>query len=239
MPIHFEEWPPRKAQRTRRRWPWPLAVLVWLVGLPYLLCVVYLVVHPPSMFMLASLLQGEGAQRTWVPLARISPVLVDAVIAAEDAKFCSHHGVDTQALVRVLQSAPAGRVPSRGASTIPMQTVKNLFLWQNPALLRKPLEFPLALWADALWSKRRTLEIYLNIAQWGEGIFGIEAAARHYFGTSARGLSRQQALLLATSLPNPAARNPASPAAAHRELAAALAARISREGRASACVWRR
>ncbi len=234
MSIRYAYYPPRvrKTPRRVRR----LRLLIWLLALPYLCCVLYVVINPPSMFMLASILQGQGATREWVRLEQISPRLINAVIAAEDGAFCDHPGVDVEALSRALRAARYGHKPLRGASTISMQTVKNLFLWQNPAFLRKPLEYPLSLWADAWWGKRRMLEIYLNIAEWGEGIFGIEAAAKHYFGVPARALSSAQAALLATTLPSPTKRNPTFPSPAHKEVANILAARIARQGAASRCV---
>jgi monofunctional biosynthetic peptidoglycan transglycosylase len=117
---------------------------------------------------------------------------------SEDGRFCTHHGVDWQEMGKVLDDSDG---PSRGASTIPMQTVKNLFLWTSRSYIRKAFEIPLAFYADAIWTKRRTMEIYLNVVEWGPNVFGAEAAARHYFKRSAKTLSLQQAALSPAGLP--------------------------------------
>ena len=124
-----------------------------------------------------------------VPLSEISPNLVQAVIASEDQRYCLHNGVDWGALRDVVDDEDG---PSRGASTLPMQTVKNLFLWHGRSYLRKALEVPLALYFDAVVPKKRILEIYLNIAEWGPGIYGAEAAAQYHFGVPAAKLSRRR-----------------------------------------------
>ena len=128
---------------------------------------------------------GQTLERVYVPLNQISPNLRLAVIASEDAPFCHHHGVDWGALREVIDDADEDG-PSRGASTIAMQTAKNLFLWPWRSAIRKGVEIPLALMIDFVWGKRRVLEVYFNIAEWGEGVFGAEAAAQHYFQKSAR-----------------------------------------------------
>jgi monofunctional glycosyltransferase len=165
-------------------------------------------VAPPSTLMLGRWLTLRPVAREWVPLELISPILVKAVIAAEDQRFCGHHGIDWVELQGVLGD---DGLPERGASTLTMQTVKNVFLWPGRSVVRKGLELPIALVADAIWGKRRTIEIYLNIAEWGDGIFGAEAAARHHFGKSARELQPVEAARLAASLPNPVLRNPGNP----------------------------
>jgi monofunctional biosynthetic peptidoglycan transglycosylase len=172
-----------------------------------------------------------------VPLDSISPALPVAVIASEDNRFCRHRGVDWGALREVVESADEDG-PSRGASTIPMQTAKNLFLWSGRSYVRKALELPIALWLDLVWSKRRMMENYLNIAEWGEGVFGAEAAARRYFGKAARDLTRREAALLATALPNPILRDPGRPSPRHRSLANRLLARMEVSA-LSGCVTRR
>ena len=138
-----------------------------------------------------------------MPLSRISPALPLAVIVAEDGRFCSHHGVDFTEIRDALADAD-DLDDLRGGSTITQQVAKNLFLWPGRSFVRKALEFPLALWIDLVLSKRRILEIYLNIAEWGpNGEFGAEAGSRRAFGKPARDLSRYQAALLAAVLPNP------------------------------------
>jgi monofunctional glycosyltransferase len=159
----------------------------------------------PSTLMLWRMVRGESVARTWVPLDAISPDLVRAVIASEDQNFCRHHGIDFGALREVLSDEDG---PSRGGSTIAMQTVKNVYLWHGRSYVRKALELPLALAADVAWSKRRTMEIYLNVAEFGEGLFGAEQAAQRYFAKPASALNRREAAALAASLPNPRLRNP-------------------------------
>jgi monofunctional biosynthetic peptidoglycan transglycosylase len=143
-----------------------------------------------------------------VPLEDISLHLRVAVLASEDGRFCLHRGVDWGA-VRDAINEGEGFADFRGASTIPMQVAKNLYLWNRRSYLRKTLEVPLAYAMSFLWPKERVMEVYLNIAQFGPGIFGAEAASRRYFGKSASQLSRREAVRLAVALPNPGYRNPA------------------------------
>src|SRR5471032_757823 len=153
------------------------AVLV-LLALPYALTLVYAAVDPISTVMLWRRINGERVERQYVPLARISPALALAVIIAEDGRFCSHHGVDFQELRGAIADAD-DLDDLRGGSTITQQVAKNLFLWSGRSFVRKALEFPLALWIDLVLTKRRVLEIYLNIAEWGpNGEFGVEAGSR-------------------------------------------------------------
>jgi monofunctional glycosyltransferase len=214
-----------------------LRIAVWLavgVALAILaLGLLYTVVSPPSTLMLARWATLKPVERRAVPLQAISPQLVLAVLASEDQRFCEHHGVDWTALRTVIEDEDG---PSRGASTIPMQVAKNLFLWPGRSYLRKALELPVALYLDLVWSKRRMIEVYLNVAEWGDGIFGAEAAARAFFGKSARDLTRREAALLATALPNPRLRSVKSPSARHQALAGRLAARMGRAGWLAACV---
>jgi monofunctional biosynthetic peptidoglycan transglycosylase len=149
-------------------------------------------------------------QSQWAPLARISPHLQHAVIAAEDGRFFQHSGIDWQQVELVLQeSLEEGEIP-RGASTIPQQLVKNLFFTTHRNPLRKVFEYTLAPMADAILGKRRVLELYLNIVEWGPGVWGAEAAARYHYRASAASLSRDQAARLAACLPNPRRRRPAA-----------------------------
>jgi monofunctional biosynthetic peptidoglycan transglycosylase len=200
-----------------------LKLVFAVLGLGLLLSLAALVVTPPSTLMLGRWATGQPVERSSVPLASISPYLPAAVIASEDARFCLHHGVDWDALRDVIDDEDG---PSRGASTVTMQTAKNVFLWPSRSYVRKALEIPLALYLDLVWGKRRTIEIYLNIAEWGDGIFGAEAAAQHHFGKPARDLSRQEAALLATTLPNPHLRNPARPSRGQRAHAGTVMARM-------------
>jgi monofunctional glycosyltransferase len=154
----------------------------------------------PSTLMLARWASGEPVKRDWVSLEKMSPHLSRAVIASEDQLFCTHWGVDFEVL-RELLSDPEG--PDRGGSTISMQTVKNAYLWHGRSYVRKAIEIPLALAADLFWGKRRVMEVYLNIAEWGDGIFGAEAASQHYFRKSVSALTPSEAARLAAALPNP------------------------------------
>lgn len=177
-------------------------VLTLLLGWTFLI-VLYRFVDPPlTPLMLLRLPESGRIEHDSVPLSRVAPDLVRAVIAAEDNRFCIHRGIDWNAVEDAVQEYEAdGKL--RGASTITMQTARNLFLWPGGGFIRKGLEAPLALAIDALWPKRRIMEVYLNIIEWGDGIYGAEAAARYHFGVSAKQLTRSQAALLASVLPNP------------------------------------
>jgi monofunctional biosynthetic peptidoglycan transglycosylase len=197
--------------------------------------ILYTFAPPVSTLMLARWATLRPVERIAVPLEGIAPSLAMAVIASEDARFCAHHGIDWGALREVIEGAEDDG-PSRGASTIPMQTAKNLFLWHGRSYVRKALELPIALYIDLIWSKRRMMEVYLNVAEWGDGVFGAEAAARRHFGKSARALTRGEAALLATALPNPRLRNPSRPTAGHRARANRLLTRMERGGTLRACL---
>jgi monofunctional biosynthetic peptidoglycan transglycosylase len=199
-----------------------LGLLLILAGLILL----WRVVPPVSTLMLARWMTFRGVERTYVPLAHISPRLIAAVVTSEDALFCRHHGVDWGALSEVISDAD-DEGPSRGASTITMQTAKNLFLWPQRSTIRKGLEIPLAMLIDRTWGKKRVLEIYLNIAEWGDGVFGAEAASRRYFHKAAADLTQREASLLATALPNPILRNPSRPKRRQAVLAAINATRVA------------
>jgi monofunctional glycosyltransferase len=188
------------------------------------LVALYAFTPPISTLMLARKIEGKSYERVYVRLKDIAPTVVASVIASEDARFCQNGGVDWGALHEVLTNAGKNG-PSRGASTITMQTAKNLFLWPGRSAIRKGIEIPMALVLGAAWSKAHTMEVYLNIAEWGDGIFGIEAAAQHTFHKSARLLDPREAALLATSLPNPIKRDAGHPLAFQRRLAANIVAR--------------
>lgn len=213
-----------------------LSLIVVLV--PVGLVVVYRYVPPPGTpLMVIRALEGEGIRKNWVPLARMSPDAIKAVIALEDSNFCSHGGVDWNEVANALNDHLKGE-RLRGASTITMQTAKNLFLWPGRDLVRKAVEAPLTLLLETLWDKRRILEVYLNVIEWGPGIYGIEAASRTYFGRPAASLSRRQAALLAAVLPNPRRWSPKRPTGyiegrAHTALArsSVLGAGCTRAGR--------
>lgn len=178
-------------------------------------------------------LTGLPVERTWMPLEAMSPYLREAVIAAEDQRFCTHHGVDWSAVREVLTDEDG---PRRGASTITMQTVKNVYLWHGRSAVRKALELPLALVVDLAWSKRRIMEVYLNVAEFGDGLFGAEAAARRYFGKAAAALTRAEAARLAAALPNPLLRNPARPSTRAQTNALMTMRRMAALGNRTDCV---
>jgi monofunctional glycosyltransferase len=198
-----------------------IALLVGFAGLVGL----YSVVLPVSTLMLARTIEGKTYERDAVLLRKISPAAIAAVVASEDASFCVNDGVDWEALREVL-SRTGEDGASRGASTITMQTAKNLFLWPGRSVVRKGIEIGMALVLGKAWSKARTLEIYLNVAEWGDGLYGIEAAAHHYFNKNASALNVREAALLATALPNPIMRNPAHPTTLHRRLAAGIETKV-------------
>ena len=199
------------------------------------LIVAYRWVNPPaSTLMLGQWLTGTRISKQWVPIDRISPYLHRAVITAEDGRFCQHRGVDWEEIEMAIERARDG-IP-RGGSTISMQVVKNLFLWPSKSYVRKALEIPLTFAIELAWPKRRILEIYLNIAEWGPGIFGAEAAARYHFGKSAAVLTPSQAALLAVSLPNPLERKAGAPGPGTLRLATSLQARMRASAGNAACV---
>jgi len=212
-----------------------LALLIGAGGLLMVLLVLYRWVDPPaSTLMLSQRFAGIPTKQRWIPLERMSPNLVAAVIASEDGHFCRHHGVDWGELREAIESAGDGL--ARGGSTISMQVVKNLFLWPSRSYVRKAIEIPLAYSIEALWSKRRILEIYLNIAEWGPGIFGAEAAARYHFHKPALLLSAREASLLAVSLPNPFERQAGRPGPGTLRLADNLLLRMKAAQASTACL---
>jgi monofunctional biosynthetic peptidoglycan transglycosylase len=231
------------AKRPRQRgvigrWVRRLVLIVLaLILLPLVLMLAYIpsAVTPVSTLMLADRLAGRDYDRRWVPLEEVSPVLIHSVIMSEDGQFCRHFGIDLGEMRVVVRDALSGEV-TRGASTIPMQTVKNLFLSNSRSMLRKAIEIPLALFLDLVMPKHRIVEIYLNIAEWGSGIYGIEAAAQHHFGVPASRLNARQSALLAVTLPNPIARNPAKPSAGLSRLARTIQRRAAASGDYVGCV---
>lgn len=196
-----------------------------------LMVLLFSVVNPPTTHTIWSEKRRLGeVDQEWVPMEDIAPVLARSVVAAEDARFCQHWGIDVQAIRAAL--AEGGQ---RGGSTLSQQVVKNVFLWQGRSWGRKALETLLTPLVEAIWSKRRILEVYLNVAEMDEGIFGAEAAARHYFGVGPDALTARQAALIAAVLPNPKQRSAARPSAKVKRRAAGIrdgAATIRADGRA-------
>ncbi|OCW58152.1 monofunctional biosynthetic peptidoglycan transglycosylase [Hoeflea olei] len=217
---------------------WLVLLLLAVVALPYLLIPLYALpqIRPVSTLMLGEVLTGRAYERQWVGFDDIAPVLVQSVMMSEDGKYCTHSGIDWEALNMVIDNALEGEA-TRGASTIAMQTAKNLFLPSSRTVVRKALEIPLAMWMDAVWSKRRLMEIYLNVAEWAPGIYGAEAAAQAYFGVPAAKLSPRQSALMAVTLPNPIRRNAADPSAAMRKLARVIEQRARQSGAYIKCLY--
>jgi monofunctional biosynthetic peptidoglycan transglycosylase len=224
--------------RLRQAICWIAILCAAVLLLPYLLTPVYLLVRPVSTLMLWRWVTAARVERRYVPIEAMAPVLPATVIVAEDARFCSHAGVDWQELRQAIEDADE-LSDARGGSTITQQVAKNLFLWQSRSFVRKALEFPLAHWIDLVLPKRRILEIYLNIAEWGpNGEFGAEAAARFAFGKSARDVSAREAALLAAVLPNPVRRSARSPGPGVRRLAGIHEVRARNSRALAACVGR-
>jgi len=202
-----------------------LLIVLALLALPYLLTPFYGAGHPISALMAWRWLSGAPVARQWIDFDALSPALPRTVVGSEDAKFCSHHGIDWDSVRDVLDDLQDGDA-ARGGSTITQQVAKNLFLWPGRSVVRKALEFPLALWIDLVLSKQRVLEIYLNIAEWGpSGQFGAEAGAQYAFGRPASSLTPREAALLAAILPNPISRSARNPGRGVQRLASTYVAR--------------
>jgi monofunctional biosynthetic peptidoglycan transglycosylase len=213
--------------------------LACVVAAPFLLIVLYRFVDPPvSALMLRQTLSGRKVTHKWRPLEQISPELRVAVLVSEDAQFCRHWGVDWRAVGQALGAAEDGG-KLRGASTIPMQTVKNLFLWPGRDYARKIAEAPLAYFMSLVWPKDRVMEVYLNIVEWGPGVFGAEAAARRHFHKPASRLNGYEAAALAASLPNPIKRRAGHPGPQTYRLIRRLRRRVAVERGQARCVVER
>lgn len=232
----------KPATRFRDR-GWWAAVLYWsgaavcaYLALIGLLILVYRFIDPPfSTLMVQRWFGGTEIHQTFVPLEKVSPNLIRAVVVSEDGRFCQHYGVDIQEIRAAIKRGGDGT--PRGASTISMQVVKNLFLWPAKSYIRKAIELPVTYAMELIWPKWRVLEIYLNIAEWGPGIFGIEEASRYHFKKSAASLSQREAARLAVSLPNPFRRIAGKPGPGTRRLATVIQRRMRQVGRSSlACV---
>lgn len=229
---------PLRSRRPARHWLKRIVqILLVLALIPLGLTIVYAVpgVRPISTLMLRDAVTFQGYDRRWVPIEDIAPALRASVIMSEDGQFCSHWGIDLREMQGVLEDALAGE-ETRGASTIPMQAVKNLFLWNSRSFVRKGLEAPLAVYFDGILSKERVLEIYLNIVEWGPGIYGAESASLFHFGKAASDLSAREAALLAVALPNPIARDPGKPTRNLLRLADRVQRMAARSGGYTGCV---
>jgi monofunctional biosynthetic peptidoglycan transglycosylase len=228
---------------ARRKFKGPMAlarnlgmVLLLVVAIPAVLTPLYLVVQPVSVPMLERLVTNRPMDRQWRDIADISDRLKAAVILSEDGQFCRHWGVDVGALRDEVTRFMAGE-DARGASTITMQVARNLFLWNGQSVVRKALEVPLAFYIDLVLPKRRIMEIYLNIAEWGpEGQFGVAAGAERAFGIEPQNLDWRIASLLVTALPNPMLRQPGRPSAGMVRIAGIIEARAREFGTRADCV---
>ncbi|MEM7689073.1 MAG: monofunctional biosynthetic peptidoglycan transglycosylase [Pseudomonadota bacterium] len=211
-------------------------VILWFIGISLALVLIFAVVPVPVTITMLS--DENGAVRDWEPLSEIDPNLVAAVIASEDAKFCSHAGFDTEAIQKAYEeNQKGGRI--RGGSTISQQTAKNVFLWQNGGYTRKALEAWFTFWIENIWGKRRIMEVYLNVAETGIGTYGATAGAERYFGTSAARLTRSQAARMAVALPQPKKRSVRAPSgwlARHGRRVESGIATVQNEG-LDACVY--
>ncbi|MSO69984.1 MAG: monofunctional biosynthetic peptidoglycan transglycosylase [Alphaproteobacteria bacterium] len=228
--------PPRRlAWRRVVRHAW-FAVYGLLVLLPIALLAIYRYVPPPvTPLMLIRLVEGEGLAKDWTPLDDIGRAAPRSVIAAEDNLYCGHLGFDWNALNKVLDEADDGR-SRRGGSTISQQTAKNLFLWPGRSYVRKALEAYFTVLLELSLDKRRILELYMNIAEWGPGIYGVEAAAQHYFKKPAAKLSPREAGLLAAVLPNPRKLSAGAPGAKTSRKADTIRRRTDQLGALYDCV---
>jgi monofunctional biosynthetic peptidoglycan transglycosylase len=226
----------RKPTRWRRIALRVAIVVLVLLLVPYAVAPFYRFIDPVSTPMLWRRLTGARVERIVVPLDRIAPVLPLTVILAEDGTFCRNRGIDLGAIREAFRQYDDDGV-ARGASTITQQVAKNLFLWSGRSVVRKVLEFPLALWINLVLPKRRVMEIYLNVAEWGpNGEFGAEAAARYAFGISARNLDALQAAELTSILPNPVRRSARNPSVLVRQLAAVHLRRAAAHPAFAACL---
>lgn len=206
---------------------WILRILTIILLLPPLLILIYRFVPPPATpLMVIRSIEGHPRHSRWVSAEEISPEMFRAVIASEDAKFCRHHGFDWQAMNQDFERYEEGVGKLRGASTISMQTAKNLFLWPGRTFLRKGLEAPLTAELELILTKKRIIELYLNIVEMGPGIYGVEAASEAAFHHSARTLNRREAALLAAILPSPLKSSASRPSAYIQRRVGTIEARL-------------
>ncbi len=227
--------PAEKRRFRPLRWvmKWAFRAGLVFAALMFLAAIFYALINPPTTpYIWSEARRLDGVDHMWVPIEEIAPVMARSVVAAEDANFCNHWGFDMAAIRAAIDSGG-----NRGASTISQQVVKNTYLWQGRSWTRKALEALMTPLVETVWTKRRILEVYLNVAEFDEGVFGVEAAARHYFGVGPEDLTPTQAARLAAVLPNPKGRSASKPTAYIRKRTRAIisgAATIRADGR-SAC----
>ncbi|MCP1471363.1 monofunctional biosynthetic peptidoglycan transglycosylase [Sphingobium sp. OAS761] len=216
-----------KARRSGSRWRgllrWPLRILAAFVLLSFFLVLLYRFVPPPV--TITMLLDPNGITKEWMGIDEMDPDMPRAAIAAEDGKFCTHHGFDVDAIAKAaIHNASGGRI--RGGSTISQQTAKNVFLWQGGGFVRKGLEAWFTMLIEAGWGKRRIMEVYLNVAETGIGTYGVQAGAIRYFHHGAGRLTRTEAARIAAVLPLPKKRAAIAPGGFTRRYGNTIAARI-------------
>jgi len=194
-------------------------IFLIFIGSTLLVEILYTFINPPvTPLMIKRVVEqkadGEKArlQKKWMPVEKISPYMVRAVVASEDNRFLEHAGIDVDAIQKAVEYNKR-HTRKHGASTITQQVAKNVFLWPARTWLRKGFELYFTITVDIIWSKKRIMEVYLNVIETGDGIYGAEAAARHYFHKPAKQLTAGEAALIAACLPNPRKRNPAAPSA--------------------------
>jgi monofunctional glycosyltransferase len=219
---------------------WLLRLALAFVVLSFAWVVLYRFLPPPITWLQArDAINGQHVEREWVPLTAMTKSLPRAVIGAEDANFCSHHGIDLEAVQAAAMANSSGKA-LRGGSTISQQTAKNAFLWPGRSYVRKGLEAWFTLLIELVWGKPRIMEVYLNIVEMGPGIYGMEAAAEHYFDTTADKLSARQAARLAAILPQPITRSAVKPSKSVKRYARRIEKRVKvvRDEGIDACLWR-
>lgn len=232
-PAPLPEPEPVARSRKSKILRWVKRIVGGIVGFYLFLILLFSFVPPPiNLYQISELARLGSIDKDWVSMDEIAPVMARAVVAAEDANFCNHWGFDMSAIRDAIAKGS-----NRGASTLSMQVTKNVFLWQERSWLRKAMEGVLTPVVELVWSKRRILEVYLNVAEFDEGVFGVQAAAQHYFGVDAKKLTPTQAARLAAVLPNPKERSASKPTEALRKRARSIlsgAETIAADGR-SAC----
>jgi monofunctional glycosyltransferase len=232
--------------KRRRSVSWPRRIVGWIVKLILALLIIsvlwvltYRFVNPPmTVTMIGDVLAGRGAHEEWMPIGHMDRDMVRAAIAAEDGKFCSHHGFDVEAIENAMKrNASGGRI--RGGSTISQQTAKNAFLWQGGGYARKGVEAWFTFLIEHLWGKRRIMEVYLNLAETGIGTYGVNAGSERYFGHDSSAMTATEAARIAAVLPLPKERGAVAPKGFTRRYGNIIAARIpavARDG-LDACVY--
>jgi monofunctional biosynthetic peptidoglycan transglycosylase len=228
-----EETPPPKQRLWRVAAKWALRGLGGIAALYAVLILLFSFLPPPiNLYQIGEAWRLGGIEKDWVSFEEMAPVMGRSAVAAEDANFCNHWGFDMAAIRLAIEEGS-----NRGASTISQQVVKNVFLWHGRSYVRKAMEAVLTPVVELVWSKQRVLEVYLNVAEFDEGVFGVQAAAQHYFGVDASDLSALQAARLAAVLPDPKGRDAANPSSFVRNRTRAIisgAETIAADGR-SAC----